>query len=142
MANNLSFRLSVWAAKKVEETKERVDDVIEASVAEGAADMKQMIMTRGTGRTWTRPGPSGRTGSYPGRVDSGNMLNAVGSSFRRGGQSEGRFGWLGGDPQGYYGLQEGGFRHVSGIDVPGMYALQDARADTIAKVVARIKQGV
>lgn len=136
------FRLSVWANKKLDEIKERVDDVIESSVAEGADDMRQMIMTRGTGRTWSRPGPSGRQGSYPGRVDSGDMLNGVGSSFRRAGRSEGRFGWLGGDPKGYYALQEGGFQHVSGIDVPGMYALQDARDDTMAKVVARIKRGV
>lgn len=98
------------------------------SIVEKAAEaMRLIIQTSGTGKTWTRPSSSGRTGSSPGRVDTGNMLDAV--KWRvssEGGNLVGEFGWLD-NQEPYFMYQESGFSHVgSGEWVRGMLALQDA----------------
>lgn len=109
-----------------------IEDALEESLNEGADEMRGMIESRGTGNQWSRPGPSGRTGSYPGRVDSGNMLNDVESQISDRGDNyvEGWLGWKDNSPL-YYRLQENGFNHrLAGRDIPGMMALRDAAEET------------
>lgn len=117
-----------WFRGKVARIEDGTDKALEQAVEDGAAIMKEMIETRGTGKTWSRPGPSGRTGSSPGRVDSGEMRDAVTSYFNPGtakGNAVGQFGWRTGRKD-YFGLQEGGFQHTSGVYVEGMYAMVDS----------------
>lgn len=116
-----------------------MDDVLE----DGAHEMQQNIETRGTGREWSRPwGPNGRTGSYPGRVDTGQMVRevqgeVVSTSANR---VTGVLGWPEDSPD-YYRLQEHGFYHtLTQEDVDGMRALADAEASTTPALVNALIQ--
>ena len=104
----------------------------------GRDKMVEYIETRGTGRRWTVPmrakeiDPVGglRDGSFPGRVNTGRMRDAVRARFERGAtQMRSAFGWIGNtEPYFYaqeYGFTAGGFR--PSVNVPGMFALRDAR---------------
>lgn len=118
---------------------DQIEKATEESLAEGKSDMRHSIETRGTGKTWQRAW-NGRTGSYPGRVASGDMLNAVEGKItaRRPEMIEGILGWADGSPD-YFRYQNIGFRHVMAqTDVAGMRALRDAsdllRADLIERL--------
>lgn len=108
----------------------------------GADRMRTYIKTRGTNKTWGKNGkPSGwwskktnryRFGSLSARYDSGDMLRAVGTRIARGPQqSRATFGWTR-DREKYFTYQEEGFYNVKAdVDVPGMFALRDARRDAV-----------
>lgn len=105
-------------------------DRIEAAVAEAADKgkdvMREAVETRGTGKTWSRPW-FGREGSYPGRVDTGDMLDGIDGKVtdRNSNSVTGVLGWDDGAPM-YVALQNNGFRHIlTGEDVEGMMALRD-----------------
>lgn len=125
----------------------RQDLQIELAKA-GAEKMKEIIETKGTDNTWLRPkrakespgsgGPIGnfRTGSSPGRVNTGNMRDSVAFRFEGGSQKTiSAFGWINsrtgrGEDAEYFvaqdlGFTKGGFRRD--IEVTGMFALRDAR---------------
>ena len=124
----------------------------------GEEKMREFIQTRGTNRQWSRPWPSRKTpgrrsGSGPGRIDSGDMLKNVGRKFQRGEkQSRAVFGWTQ-DYEDYYKYQEEGFRHWrAGADpnqrgnrrpavtVPGMFALRDARRFVVSQQEKKAKK--
>lgn len=125
---------------------------IEAAKA-GAEKMKEFVETRGTGRMWTsakrakESPPRGirRDGSFPGRVNTGNMRDSIGFRFERGeARTISSFGWVNAptnqDKQYFeaqeYGFSAGGFRKE--IDVPGMFALRDARLYVSEQLVPRL----
>ena len=127
----------------------------------GAEIMKDLIENRGTGRrAWGYRDPktamfvptpmrakesprrgSLREGSYPGRVNTGKMRDAVRVKFERGPKKVfADFGWidsLGKDEQYFeaqeYGFTAGGFRKPQ--EVKGMFALRDARYEVVRKVL-------
>lgn len=114
---------------------------MEQLVSDAADLMRRLIMTRGTGKVWSRPGPSGRTGSFPGRVDSGDMYSAVAHAVSGDGR-RGEFGWLD-NQEPYFLYQEDGFRHwISGEHIPAMFALQDAGAAAQQVFLQRVMEAV
>lgn len=108
------------------------------SFDEGAKKMKQFIRERGTGKTWAKPW-GGRAGSQPGRVDSGDMVDAVTFQVVRNGQNvTATLGWV--DEQAeYFFYQEKGFTHwISGDQIKGMNALMDAGSFTRMDLMKRL----
>lgn len=105
------------------------EGAMERSLEKGEEAMKEAIATRGTGKTWSHPwGRNGRTGSYPGRVDTGAMQGDVRGVVTEVSEKrvEGNLGWDDNSPM-YYALQDQGFTHViTGEDIEGMRALRDA----------------
>jgi hypothetical protein len=110
----------------------------------GKEKMVEYIETRGTGNRWIKPmrakerGLIGslRPGSFPGRVNTGRMRDAVRVKLERGNKRvTAGFGWIdapSGDEKYFraqeYGMkpnQRQGFR--PSVDIPGMFALRDAR---------------
>ena len=115
-----------WYKSKMTRVDEGVDEAMDDAGAFGKELGQHFIETRGTGREWTRPGPTGRTGSSPGRVDTAKL----------------RIGWVGGTREDYFQFQETGFTHVSGINVPGMYALQDATDAALSQLAQDLKNNL
>lgn len=108
-------------------TMDRIEAAVDDAAETGKQVMREAIETRGTGKTWKSPW-FGRTGSYPGRVDQGDMLkDVIGRvTARTSTYVRGLVGWTKGSPL-YYRLQNEGFRHVlTGESVEGMMALRDA----------------
>lgn len=106
---------------------DKAEDAVEEALEVGKDAMREAIETRGTGRTWQKP-RGGRTGSYPGRVDTGDMLDDVDGKMlpRTANTVSGQLGWDDGSPF-YYQLQEAGFTHsTTGNEIEGMMALHDA----------------
>lgn len=133
-----------WFRAKVQQVEEEVAMEIWQAVEDGEATMKHHIETRGTGKTWEKPW-DGRDGSSPGRVASGKMVDAVGSSFNydySSGKVSARFGWIKPSQiEDYFGYQEGGFDHAqAGVTVEGMYALVDAYELVNQELAERIKK--
>lgn len=112
--------------------EDRLEELVEEAVIEGAHVQGTLIATTGTG--WE---------NRSGRVDTGAMLEAVKSSKpkRSGSTVSAEFGWLE-DPQDYYVYQEQGFRHYrTGNDVKGMHALLDgftAAKEVVVRGLARM----
>lgn len=106
---------------------DRAEEALEEALDEGKDAMREAISTRGTGRTWESP-RNGRAGSYPGRVDTGDMLDDVDAKLlpRTTNTVSGQLGWDDSSPF-YYQLQEAGFTHsTTGDEIEGMMALHDA----------------
>jgi hypothetical protein len=127
---------------------------IEAARA-GADKMKELIDTRGTGRVWSRdmrakefpaPGVGNlRSSSSPGRVNTGKMRDAVRYRLEVGkSKIISAFGWIDKPTQQdakyfdaqEYGFYAGGFR--KDMNVPGMFALRDARLYVTQQVLPRL----
>jgi len=143
----------------VEGTKKAVtaakqDLQIEAAKA-GAEKMKEFINERGTGATWNNalrakespPRGLRRTGSSPGRVNTGKMRDSVAFRFESGPEKTiSSFGWINssvgrGEDGEYFlaqdqGFIEGGFR--KDIEVTGMFALRDARLYVAEQLLPRL----
>lgn len=106
-------------------TIEEADDF----ARDGAEFMREFIRTRGTKH-------SGKAG----RIDTGPMLNAVGSRSATGAGRSASFGWLR-DRAAYFLYQEGGFFNTwAQRSVEGMYALSDAAELAAARFNARMKR--
>lgn len=106
-----------WFRGKVVRVEQGAEEVLEQSMGDGAATMKEMIRSR-----------PARTSGPNGRYRTGDMYNDVKSRVypaTEKGTITGRFGWIDRRRE-YYGLQEGGFQHTSGVEVEGMYAMVDA----------------
>jgi hypothetical protein len=125
----------------------------------GREKMVEYIETRGTGNTWLKPmrakeiDPVGslRSGSYPGRVNTGKMRDAVRVRFERGQkQVRAAFGWIDNAEPYFYAQEHGmrpnrrqGFR--KSLDIPGMFALRDARLHVVSmmpKVAEKYKKRI
>ena len=110
----------------------------------GRDEMVRLIETRGTGRQWNKPWRGRKSGRYkqtssPGRVDSGDMRDAVGVRFERGAQqTNAAFGWIR-NFENYFGYQDQGFYHVKANRmVDGMFALRDARLYVTKQVLPKL----
>lgn len=106
-----------WFRQKMVRVEDGASEVLKQAMEDGAESMRHHIRTRGTAK-------SGKAG----RIDTGKMLSDVTSKVYPGtekGNQVGRFGWVD-NREDYYGFQEGGFEHVSGGTVEGMYAMVDA----------------
>ncbi|AXC36271.1 hypothetical protein SEA_MUSETTA_49 [Microbacterium phage Musetta] len=132
------------ALSRVADGKQVLDfaeEALEESLEIGKEAMREAIETRGTGRTWERP-RGGRAGSYPGRVDRGDMLDDVDGKLlsRTTTTVSGQLGWDDGSPF-YYSLQEGGFTHsITGEEIEGMMALHDAAEVAKRHLIQELEQ--
>lgn len=132
-----------WFRGKIQELEDHQEKVAREAVEYGAELMREFINTRGTGRTWERPW-GGRDGSYPGRVNSETMLNAVTTRVVKdsAGRTQAHFGWLT-VREDYFRYQEGGFKHniKPNHNVKGMYALVDAAEAAFEYLKERLSEG-
>lgn len=121
-----------WVEDKLDHLTEAGKDAIREGAKEGEALTKEHIQTRGTAK-------SGKQG----RIETGRMLNAVTSRVEKDTDTEieAAFGWLD-DRENYFALQEGGFTHVSGVTVEGMFALSDAGEEVARKITRKIGSAV
>ena len=117
-----SKSLTAWFEESVNSAMGDVNDIVADAIEEGENITKHNIETRGTAK-------------------SGKMRDAVNSQMTKSGKrdAEGKFGWIDGYED-YYGYQEGGFDHVGGVTVEGMYALTDAGEEVWQNVVADVKR--
>lgn len=108
------------------EVQAAMDDV----VVEAAAKMREFISTRGL-----------ENSAGAGRIQTGNMLNAVDSKVTVGGETiEGTFGWLEGGEIYFLAQEEGAVLWNGGVIAP-MLALYDAGQWAIQEFINRL-QGV
>jgi len=126
-----------------------VDVAVTETVDEASVLMKQMIASRGTDKQWSTyyQGRSGRWRNHSGvgRIDSGAMYDAVGSQMIIDTRNRftGEFGWVNGDPNGYYVLQENGFyNNYASIWVEPMNALRDSFSNSIFVIRTKITTGI
>jgi hypothetical protein len=110
----------------------------------GRDEMVRLIETRGTNIRWEKKWKGRKSGTYkqissPGRIDSGDMRDAVGVRFERGAQqTNAAFGWIR-NFENYFGYQDQGFYHVKANRmVEGMFALRDARQYVRTQVLPRL----
>jgi len=121
------------------EISQEVEDLTIEAASFGAERMREYISTRGTRVPWANAWRGRKTGVYkttsaPGRIDSGDMLNAVGTAIQAGPrESRATFGWVRNFEE-YFRHQEYGFNHWIGVRVEGMFALRDARRDVVAEL--------
>lgn len=122
--NFRTFPRRLESARK--QFRECLDQAMVKAIETGVEFGKNAIETRGTGKTWQRPW-HGRAGSFPGRVDTGEMLREFRGNVDIGRtETVGTLGWT--KEQLYRFLyQELGFTHnITGEEIEGMYALRDA----------------
>lgn len=132
-----------WYRGKIKRVEETQRHVVQDAMEYGASLMREFIETRGTGRTWSRPW-YGREGSYPGRVHTGGMLNAVTTRLvvDSAGRTQGHFGWLD-QREDYFRYQEGGFQHkMAGHYVEGMYAMVDSAEEAFRYLQEELDRGI
>lgn len=120
--------LDVWFRGIVRKVDDAMEDTAEEVADAGQKFVYEAIDTRGTGKTWKRT-YNGRKGSDPGRNASGQMRGDIEQETLRFGKDAviASFGWLRHFEE-YYGKQEVGFEHeYTHEDVPGMFAMADAK---------------
>jgi hypothetical protein len=99
----------------------------------GETQIREFVETRGLNNVWRKPvvsERSGRTrdGSGPGRIDSGEMRDAITSKVSKSGDlTSVAMGWFNPDSDQEYPVQyqEVGFEHDGGATIPGMNSLED-----------------
>lgn len=129
-----------WYRSKMVKVDESTEDALDVAGQAGEKALKDNIQTRGTGRTWSYP-RDGRAGSFPGRVNTGTMLNAAKYRIqKRGASKQLRVGWVSGVRKDYFKFQEGGFEHPSGVTVEGMHAVQDATEEAFNVLAEELKE--
>lgn len=108
---DFSRAFNSWFEAKVENLNRSTFRALDESMKEGAELTQTFIATRGTSATGKQ-----------GRVDTGKMLDSVGSEAKllNKDEAEGRFGWLNEQPF-YAEFQEAGTQYIQ-----PMYALSDA----------------
>ena len=122
-----------WFRGKVARLEAGSKDAMEQAMQDGAAAMKHHIATRGTAK-------SGKAG----RIDTHKMINAVKAGTVTGfgeGRIRGTFGWIE-EREDYFGFQEGGFEHVNGGSVEGMYAIVDAAEMAFSEFQREMRRAV
>lgn len=140
------------------ELQRQLKSALQESLEEGRDEMRRLIETRGTGKTWVANWDSwanatpGRRASAPGRVGSGRMRDEATFAMSPDTKNRivGRVGWVGriGADRKYFMAQEQGFRHnITGQQIAGMMILRQVadfvddrfaeRAEAIALKLAR-----
>lgn len=133
-----------------------INDMIETELGEagkvGAEEGQRFIREEaGTGNTWSRPWSDGRTGSFPGRVDTGAMASAMDYQILKGKGVDLDIGWVRIWEE-YFGAQEDGFTNggsrtskaVAGMGVMAHLRTHIAGAvdGAIDKVLVRVVDGL
>lgn len=126
---------------KVDRLNEELETEAEAVAEFGQELVREAIETRGTGRVWKRTyyknGVS-RGASLPGRVWTGKMRDSVKNKVNASGtEIVASYGWID-NYEDYFGQQEAGFTHETGVKVPGMFAM----ADSVEPVRKRVIEGL
>lgn len=104
------------------------EDAMAEAVNEAARFIEEAIRTRGTPK-------SGKQG----RIETGLMYESVDNEIEvSGALVKGKLGWR--NFQLYFELQEGGFIHLGGAQVPGMMAFEDAKPFVRDEVVRRLAE--
>lgn len=124
---DFSSAFNSWFDRKVDSLNRRTFRALDESMKEGEEITQTFIATRGT------PG----TGKQ-GRVDTGKMLDSVGSEAKllNSDEAEGRFGWLNEQPF-YAEFQEAGTQYIE-----PMYALSDAAEITIQELERKLGDAI
>lgn len=137
--------------------RDEMRNVIGQSTEAGAEAMRDRVRLSGTGKTWVGDwggypnGTPGRTGSFNGRIATGEMLDKIVSSVDTDSKFRvrGRFGWLRGSKP-YFMFQDEGFRHaLTGQLIEGMQAIRQGNevaeevfqegAERVARQLARFE---
>lgn len=124
---DFSSAFNSWFDRKVENLNRRTYRALRGSMQEGEEITQTFIATRGTSGTGKQ-----------GRVDTGKMLESVGSDTQLINQdeAEGRFGWLNEQPF-YAEFQEAGTQYIE-----PMYALSDAAEITIQELDRKLGDAI
>lgn len=114
----------------MQKVRRGVQEAMDEAIEEAQRAVENFIATRGTPK-------SGKQG----RVDTGRMLDSVTSTTENSGDVfYGGVGWS--DFQLYFALQEEGFTHLGGSQVPAMNAFMDAypllREDLLRKLSEKL----
>lgn len=121
-----------WFDDVTKRQSKKIGGIVESAVKEGAEVTKFYISNSGTPKSGKR-----------GRIETGLMRDSVRSSVpvktRR--TVVGIFGWIK-TFKDYFGYQEEGFNHFSGVRVEGMYALTRAGDDMLKKVKKKIEEAL
>lgn len=137
--------MDVLFLKEIENRLKQIEYGIQETEKEGASraaykigkageeKIREFVETRGLNKTWRKAYVSERsgkrrTGSGPGRIDSGQMRDAITSKVNRSGDLVSvAMGWFNPDSDQEYPInyQEFGFEHESGEFIPGMNSLED-----------------
>lgn len=107
------------------------DEVVEDAAEYGAARMREMIASRGTGYVGRGP-----RATPDGRIDTGQMYDdvSVGNVRHNPSGVAVNFGWVG-NVEDYYRYQEDGFKNV-----PPMHALLDASVMTRVYFYSKVRE--
>lgn len=150
-SNTNATEFRTWFSNAVEDVQMAADVAVEAAVDAGQQSMIELIMSRGTNKTWLRPWPSAngtyRSGSTDARYDTGQMVQSVDARFDGADMSAagddtvyGEYGWLN-NQQEYFQYQELGFTHYkSGEAIPAMNALRDSFVEAQNALKAELKR--
>lgn len=124
---DFSGAFNSWFDRKVENLNRRTFRALDESMTEGEEITQTFIATRGTSGTGKQ-----------GRVDTGKMLESVGSEAKllNKDEAEGRFGWLNEQPF-YAEFQERGTEFI-----PPMLALSDAAEITIQELDRKLGDAI
>lgn len=122
-----SSAFNSWFDRKVENLNRRTFRALDESMKEGEEITQTFIATRGTSGTGKQ-----------GRVDTGKMLDSVGSEAKllNSEEADGRFGWLNEQPF-YAEFQEAGTKFIA-----PMYALSDAAEITIQELDRKLGDAI
>lgn len=135
-----------WFRAKMAHIEDVSVEAVDQATDDGVTIMKELIETRGTGKTWSSTWFGGdRTASMPGRVDTGHMRDSVTKNpvkVSGKGNIYGGFGWLH-HRDDYFAYQEGGFEHWrTGEYVEGMYAMVDAAELAFGQLQDHLRKGI
>jgi hypothetical protein len=120
-------RLANWGEEIRKQIFDEVGKLMDEVMTEAAAKMRDFISSRGL------PNSAGA-----GRIDSGNMLNAVDSQVTIDGQViDGTFGWLEGGEVYFLAQEEGAVLWNGGVIMP-MLALYDAGQWAIQEFISKL----
>lgn len=124
---DFSRAFNSWFDRKVDNLNRRTFRALDESMKEGEEITQTFIATRGTSGTGKQ-----------GRVDTGKMLDSVGSDAKllNSEEAEGRFGWLNEQPF-YAEFQEAGTQYIQ-----PMYALSDAAEITIQELERKLGDAI
>lgn len=113
---------------KLDQMIAAAQEAMEEAVTEAARFIEEAIRTRGTPK-------SGKQG----RIETGLMYESVDNEVEvNGALIKGKLGWR--NFQLYFQLQEEGFIHLGGEQVPGMMAFEDAKPFVRQEVVRRLAE--
>lgn len=124
---DFSSAFNSWFDRKVDNLNRRTFRALDESMKEGEEITQTFIATRGTSGTGKQ-----------GRVDTGKMLDSVGSEAKllNSEEAEGRFGWLNEQPF-YAEFQEAGTKYIE-----PMYALSDASEIAIQELERKLGDAI